>query len=265
MSNKTPRVVFFLACLLFFAASMAAILYYSANKTLTISNDRAQEGMNAAFGDSNSDDGGEFGADFSADLSDISLDEYDEETARSARASVIIYTFGDRDTLIEGIPISEISEDVVRSAAARLYARGVYVYLPKGKEDLASNLESINELPNALYVTYNMAVGPKAFIKTCYNGDYIIPEFPNSQAADLLANSVAGSVELSVNGSEPAREGDILYSMEIPSAGLEINMLEEGTLTLSLATPEGRNSMGEALSEGIEALLPGVISLTSVS
>lgn len=245
MSRKAPVLTFYIISILFIALSMAAIIVYSNNKTLTLAESRPTEV---------SSEQNPLSSTFKGDTGGATIpvsDTVDIEKARNAQCTVVIDVFTNKssDITLEGVPLAEICYDICNVAAGILSEKGVYVCMPKRPE---MELLEINSLNRGAYVGVSFTSNVTTVIDGWYNRDFVIPGFGNKEAARVLLEGIAAKTGINPGDILEADEEDILNRIEIPSARIDIKLAETDALMTTLATVEGRQVFGLALAQCIE-------------
>lgn len=150
---------------------------------------------------------------------------------------------GGSDTGISGYGILEkdLALEVARQVQRNFNLSNVRLYLTRTEDVEVSQEQRISlveELGADLYIRIGVSTDANDTtvygIQGCYNGEYFIPGFGNTELADILTREVTISSSNRAVGLVPADEDSILHSIGIPAMELSMgylsNPLEETLL-----------------------------------
>ncbi len=85
-----------------------------------------------------------------------------------------------------------------------------------------------------------------------YNGEYFIPEYGNIQWADILTRNVTVAASNKAVGLTPAKEGSILYDIDIPAAEICVGYLSNGNERALLEQESYQDKLAQGLLNAVK-------------
>jgi len=157
----------------------------------------------------------------------------------------------------DGYSEKDLAGQVARLLEEKIKEPGIKLYFTRTRDvevPAEERLQLVQDVDADLYLRLGVSQAEDEDvygIQTFYNEEYVIPEFGNTQWADLVTRKVTTLASNKALGLLPAEEGSLLQSIKTPAAQINLGFMSNPQECLLMQQESYQKKLAQGIAEAI--------------